>query len=71
MKNYCITCKKKIDKLDFFVQTAKGRICSSCLVQQEQPCKEIKGLFKPSTQKSKQLEKFKKLSSLELRVGLY
>lgn len=48
MKNQCSKCQHGIANWDFYVQSESGKICSSCLVEQEPTGQEFTSLFKVS-----------------------
>ncbi|MBU1247157.1 MAG: hypothetical protein KKB70_00550 [Proteobacteria bacterium] len=70
MKTYCIHCRNLIHTLDFYVETKKGRICSSCLVEQPEPGHEIKELFRKPGKHKDPTKEITKQTSFDLHSNL-
>ncbi|MGE4291061.1 MAG: hypothetical protein AB7E32_02515 [Desulfovibrio sp.] len=65
MKNQCAKCKQSIDNWDFYVVGDSGKICSSCLVEQEIPSQEYASLFKTSAIRKESALRIPDLPGLE------
>lgn len=44
-RNRCYLCGEEIEKMDFYIESGRGNICSDCLVQQKAPREDIRALF--------------------------
>lgn len=34
-RNHCCLCNEMIEKMDFYIQSRRGKICSECMVTQK------------------------------------